>query len=241
MLVQFIGQQCSVLFPKQPSKAEKEVVNELLAECQQLQTQPPSAERDAKLDTIKNACHAMEQKSRTKGLRIDLSISDPETQKEMYVDTTCIHPTCQSRLPAEHKQLTNWLASNQQEPTPAPTSQAVLDQTAHKHSVHAKLVTIAAKQAADGKRPHPPKFFAATVSTYGEFGPDLLALQERLTAAYGRRLLREGPRDGGTQRQALTATFRNKFRFRVLIAVARGVAKMCNEVGLDKKSCKKYV
>ena len=116
---------------------------------------------------------------------------------------------------------------------------ALQDQTQSKHNQYAPLVTIAKKQAIDGKRLSEPRFVAAAMSTAGEMGLETIQLQEWLTASYARMLGTQPKRDDGIGTKKLTAVFRNKLRNRLAIAVARGQARMCLSAGLPASSCRK--
>ena len=101
------------------------------------------------------------------------------------------------------------------------------------------MVTIAKKQAIDGKRLSEPRFVAAAMSTAGEMGLETIQLPEWLTASYARMLGTQPKRDDGIGTKKLTAVFRNKLRNRLAIAVARGQARMCLNAGLPASSCRK--
>jgi len=92
----------------------------------------------------------------------------------------------------------------------------------------------------DGMRTHDPIFLAAAVSTFGESGVETVRLQELLTNAYSRKLVREGNWDDGFSIQALTVEFCNNFRDRINISVAKGLGIMINTCGLPVSSCRKY-
>lgn len=180
-------------------------------------------------------------KKDNKGLRIDLFIQDIETLEELWIDTTCIHPTCKTRLPRElaHtlKHL-NWKPSSDESRRPA--GQATSDQKKVKHDLYAPLIAIAAKQHMDGIRQSNPKFLAAVTTTLGELGEDTFTLQEWLTKAYRRKLLRSSDRSDGRSHSQLTAIYRNKLRLALQIATAKGQADMLNAAGLPRSCCKKH-
>jgi len=117
---------------------------------------------------------------------------------------------------------------------------AVQEQTKFKHSTYNPLLAIANHQATNGARAKSPTFIAAVVSTFGEFGLETIKLQEALTNAYARKLSREGNRQDGFSVQRLTAEYRNKFRNRLHIAVAKGIGRMINTCGLPVTLCRKY-
>ena len=200
--------------------------------------QPASELRDQKLAELTSFCNAARHRSENKALRVDVSLLDHDTGSEVYVDTTCIHPTCQSRLKKELSRITERLSDPLNPKLRA--GFAVEAQTEHKHKDYDPLVEVARKQLANGRRTSAPVFYATVVTTYGELGRETVMLQEWLTSAYGRRLDREGPRDDGTSRARLTAEFRNNFRVGMLTAVAKGLAAMLNSAGFPLAACKKY-
>jgi hypothetical protein len=108
-----------------------------------------------------------------------------------------------------------------------------------KRNKYAPLLAIAQKQFESGKRCNNPKFVAAAATTFGEFSPSFVSLQEWITRKYAEKLKRMGPRDDGLTKQRLTAVFRNDLRSSIQVAIARGVAKMILGAGLDRSACRK--
>ena len=98
---------------------------------------------------------------------------------------------------------------------------------------------IGRKQFQDGRRAQEPVFLAAVATTYGELGTDTVRLQEFIVAAYGRHIARQGDPEDGSKLQDRTSDFRQKFRQRIIMAVAKGLAHMLNQCGLPRQSCKK--
>ena len=82
---------------------------------------------------------------------------------------------------------------------------AVQSATKRKHTLYAPLMTLASKQAVDGRRKKAPRFFAAACSTLGEWGQDVFALPEWLVHAYALKLEEEGDQDDGSSIAKLTA------------------------------------
>ena len=120
-------------------------------------------------------------------------------------------------------------------------SKAIQDQTARKHITYAPLITLGEKQNIDDKRLGKPRFLTAAMSTSGEMGLETIQIQELLTASYARMLGTQPKRDDDIGIKKLTANYRNRFRNRVAIAVARGHAQMCIIAGIPAISCKKYI
>jgi hypothetical protein len=151
------------------------------------------------------------------------------------VDTTCIHPTCTSRLDKEVKRLEEQLETPPltAKGKPAPrTGQAVLDQTAHKIAYYQPLVTVAGGQVNSGHRLEVPEFLAAVVSTHGELGKQTQTLIERLTHSYSLKLEREGDRRDGADPAVLRARFRNRLRATLRVGAAKGLGRMLLASGL---------
>ena len=204
--------------------------------------------RASKMIALNNQCRMLHERHKTKGLRIDVQITDPYSGEQRWVDTTCIHPTCKTRISSEFKCTIQKLQAqekartdNVMDPMDRKQWYAVNAQTSRKHAVYAPLMTVALKQFADGRRSRKPIFLAAVVSSLGELGRESVQLQEFLTAAYGRKLARDGPRDDGQNPKVLTGRFRNKIRTRFIIAVAKGVAMQIWSTGLPASSCRKRI
>jgi hypothetical protein len=247
LLGQFSAQLCQTLFPKKPSKAIQVEIEKIKKELSATKALGPGPERTTREIALNNACRMMQAQHQTKGLRIDVQITDPHTQQEIWVDTTCIHPTCRTRIRSEMKFINSKIKDQelrrnggQSERNVGEVGQAVTDQTQNKHDVYGPLIDVAKKQTIDGMRTHDPIFLAAAVSTFGELGVETVRLQELLTSAYSRKLAREGNRDDGFSIQSLTAEFRNKFRDRIQVSVAKGLGRMINTCGLPALSCRKY-
>ena len=102
------------------------------------------------------------------------------------------------------------------------------------------LIAIAKKHVQDRRRHCEPKFFACVATTYCELGIETIQLQEHLTWKFGQKMAREGHRDDGKKLVTLTADYRNDFRVKMAMAVAKGQARMINTAGLPRGSCKKY-
>ena len=109
-----------------------------------------------------------------------------------------------------------------------------------KHKTYSPLITIAKKQVENGRRHCEPKFWACVATTHWELGLEAIKLQEYLTWNYGKKLAMEGHRDNGKKISTLTAQFRNDFRLKIVVAVAKGQARMLNTAGLPMGIFKKY-
>ena len=69
-------------------------------------------------------------------------------------------------------------------------------------------------------------------STLGELGKDMFTLQEKLCAAFRRKVEEEPVRGDGYGSKRLTAEFRSDFKAALFVAVATGTARMLREAGL---------
>lgn len=246
LMGQYTAEQCRALFPKKPSKIVAQEIKVMMDELDATKNMPPGPERVTKETIMRRKCVMMHQQYQTKGLRIDVQLEDPLTEQEMWVDTICIHPTCQTRIKAEFKHvkkiiLAETLARSERKinQLTKQSEKAVINQTNTKHCAYAPLMNVVRKQKLDGKRHNLPAFRAAVVSSLGEFGKELVMLQEWITSCYARKIVGEGHRDDGEKIEDLTAKFRRKFRTAIVVAVARGQARMLNTQGLPAGCIKK--
>jgi hypothetical protein len=101
LLGQFSADECRALFPKAPGKRSQEVIDRIMAERDDILTMLPGPDRDKKLKDISSTCRLLNRQHKTKGVRIDVAITAPDTNDALFVDTTCIHTSCKSRRGAE--------------------------------------------------------------------------------------------------------------------------------------------
>jgi len=247
LLGKFSAQRCQALLPKKPNKAIQAEIKKIHKEIEETKILNPGPVRTTREAALNSACQMMHKQHKTKGLRIDVQITDTHNQHEIWVDTTCIHSTCQSRIRQERKHIQEKIQTREAvrcgKPIDITVNEvgfAVREQTKAKHATYTPLMDIAKKQTMNGARTKKPIFMAVVLSTFGEFGLETVKLQEFLTSAYARKLAREGSRQDGLSTQTLTAQFRNKFRNRMQIAVAKGIGRMINTCGLPATMCKKH-
>ena len=191
-------------------------------------------------------CDLMHEQHNTKGLRVDIQIKDQSSNQEIWVDTTCIHPTCMSRIRAELKQVKEEIRFDEDQRRGINNHDRELkfegdasrDQTRFKHKTYSPLIPISKKQTNDGRRMKQPQFLAGVVTTYGELGLETIKLVEFLTWAYGKKKALEGHREDGIKLSTLTAHFRNDLRMKMMISVAKGLSRMLNTAGLPSGTCK---
>ena len=197
--------------------------------------------------TFGYTCKLFQKQYKSRGLRIDLQLIDHFTNQERWIDTTCIHPTCASRIKQElkHIKIKIHAKSKQREskridPNYIPREGYAADnQKNFKHKVYMQLINIARKQHQDGRRAKEPVFYAAVATTLGEIGEEFVKLQEFVCSAYGRHMIRQGDRDDRSTILECTTNFRRKFRERIIMAMAKGHARIVNECGLPMQCCKK--
>jgi hypothetical protein len=105
LLKQFSAVQCRALFPAKPSKLVQKEVRQLQENLKAIETMAPGHERTVKLNVLNGQCRMLYERHKTKGLRVDVQITDPHSGEERWVDTTCIHPTCKTRIKMEFKYI----------------------------------------------------------------------------------------------------------------------------------------
>ena len=102
-------------------------------------------------------------------------------------------------------------------------------------------MTIASKQFHELLRTTKPTFVAAVATTHGELSTDLIHLMEWIVAAYKSSLANAPPRADGRKPEQLSAIFRQHLRQKVLMAVAKGTARILRDAGLGKTATRKYM
>ena len=103
LLQQFSPDECRALFPKNASKEVIKEIEDIKKELAIVEQLPPGPEKMNRRLDISNTCKMMHKHHKTNGLRIDLEIIDPYTNEVRWIDATCIHPTCQTRIKASSK------------------------------------------------------------------------------------------------------------------------------------------
>ena len=91
----------------------KKEIDDLLSRREDIKKMKQGKERAKQEFTLEKMCDLMHDQYNTKGLRIDLQIEDPVSNQEIWVDVTCIHPTCKSRIKTELKQIKEEKQSNE--------------------------------------------------------------------------------------------------------------------------------
>ena len=105
LLKQCSPMECRAVFPKTSTKAMKAELMKLKEELKETEAKPPGTEQNVLRKVFENTCKLLQKQYQSKGLRIDLQLIDPFSLQERWIDTTCIHATCKSRLKNELKDI----------------------------------------------------------------------------------------------------------------------------------------
>ena len=195
-----------------------------------------TAQRSAAIEAVKLALRALPESTDLRGLRVDVAIHDPTSGADYWVDTSTVHTSSLTHLPAELNSLkarkqAALVAAQQHVPDllelqPSP---AVVKREQDKIAKYAILTTMAHKQVAEQKRQAPPVLFPFVLTDNGEFGPAADALQEVLVETYRKQPYHR--LDGVSAAQRVIA-FRQKFRNEVAMALAAGLGAMACNAGV---------
>ena len=172
------------------------------------------------------------------GLRIDICLENPDTGETKWVDTTVVHTTCASYENNElkavaKKNLSTAVANSHGIPdalqfAPSP---ALLDRETKKVEKYSRLIMVAKKQYADGKRFSLPTFAPFAVSDVGELSPAATDLQEWIVEQYRRKCAKDKARKDGCSTADLVRQFRHKFKVDIQFAIAAGLGAMIQAAG----------
>ncbi len=161
---------------------------------------------------------------------VNVAVSLENTGEVKWIDTSAVHTTCLTYQDAElravaKRDLSTAVAGEHaipdvlvQDPSPTLISREQL-----KNEKYARLVMVATKQHADGKRASLPKFSPFVVSDFGELAP---AVDQ-----YRVKLKKAGRRDDGCSSSELVRQFRHKFKVSVQLAIASGLGAMIQAAG----------
>ena len=159
------------------------------------------------------------------------------------MDTSVTHPSNQTNilkaLEDAKLRLRKQLGFDNEHQVPR-TTPALDRRVQTKNDTYATLMAIMEKQFSERRRSGKPKFVPAVATTHGELAPDLIQFMEWITAAYKATLKNAPPRADGRTPAGLAATFRQHLRQKVLMAVAKGTARILRDAGLSKIACRKY-
>ena len=126
----------------------------------------PGREREKQQVAVETMCDLMQKQHGTKGLRVDLQIKNPSSNQEIWVDVTCIHPTCKSRIGPELKKINEEIileddrrrGMNNYGQKMKSDGYAARQQTRCNHKTYGPLLSIAKKQVQDGRIHCEPEF-----------------------------------------------------------------------------------
>ena len=176
-----------------------------------------------------------------KGLRGDVLITCPFSERCMLVDATIVSSTVKSNSKAEllctERRLgvmQEALAEGKDKPLHCVPGKTVEQAHTDKITLYAPLLAVMLKQQAEGSRQTLPEIMPAAMSTLGEIGKGTLAVQEFILSIYKKSLDAAGPRDDGYSANQLTANFRANFRMGALASVAVGQTEMFAHAGLPR-------
>jgi hypothetical protein len=203
----------------------------------------PDSERDAALTKLSERIHTIStstirSRSATKAIRLDGLLRAPNGD-EIIFDVSCCHPTIKKYIRPEYRRVQLLQAATDSKDVKAlQTSIALqkLDNT--KHDKYALIRAILRKQKLDGARSTIPRYISVLSTTLGEWNDGTTFLQEWLTARYKEKLAREGERHDSADPDLLAGDFRYRFRLRVLIGIAAGLAEQLLAAGLPGSCCK---
>ena len=237
LLGQFSKEICNKLFPKNHSKTYRECFDQVFKAIEQAATSQTEHQRMRANEDLQAAVCKLESNRDGRGIRLDLSLKNPITSEEEWIDTTVIHSTADSYITKEFKhaqQMTlsrNFNQAGHHDVTQNSISPAV--SLAHKGKLqrYSALMKLASHQHRLGKRSTMPLLTPFVVSDVGEMNEEAIALQQRITAAYKRKLMQEGPRPDGQTINHLTSLFRAKLRVALQMAIVKGLGAMLRSGG----------
>jgi hypothetical protein len=174
----------------------------------------------------------------TKGLRIDVSIVNPLTGETVWGDVAAVHQSSPSYANIELKAIAArklctrvaelHLLPDALENEPSPT---MLRRELDKTEKYSRLILVAKKQQAQGKRISIPKFIPFVISDCGELSPQAYELQEWLVEQFRRKCAKAGHRADGCNAADLVRDYRHRLKLAVQVAVAAGLGAMINAAG----------
>jgi hypothetical protein len=169
---------------------------------------------------------------------VDVQLLDRDTDEELWLDVTVIHPMTGKNRKNEIKRTKQRLGSDSN--TRALLGYSLEQARSNKLGIYAPLMLVASKQQADGKRPHAPAFHPVALSTFGEVGPGATQVKEWLAKRYKRKLDAEGKRPDGAKTATLLNKFRADFSMMLAEAVAHRIGAMAIASGLPGSSTKAH-
>jgi hypothetical protein len=239
LLAQFPKADCRRVFPKNVSKAYKAGFEKLSQAADFIASVNCPLSLEEKQMLIQKKIDLLPfHDGDAAGLRIDLSLENPETGETKWVDATAVHTSCASYREKELKAVAKRKLSRTmgalrqcqdiliQDPSPT-----LIDREAQKVEKYSRLLMVAAKQHVEGKRISLPTFAPFAVSDFGELSPAATDLQDWIVEQYRRKLAQNPRRSDGCSTSDLVRQFRHKLKISVQLAIASGLGAMIQAAG----------
>ena len=239
LLGEFSKADCRRVFPKATSKAYKEAFEAVSKAVDRTSSIHCTLSTEEKQTLIQSKIDLLPlHQGKASGLRIDVSLENTETGELKWIDTSAVHTTCLTYQATELKaavkrNVSSALAEEHiisdllvHEPSPILVSRESL-----KSEKYSRLVMVATKQHADGRRASLPSFSPFIVSDLGELAPAATGLQEWIVEQYRLKLKKQGRRDDGCSTSDLVRKFRHKFKVGIQLAIASGLGAMIHSAG----------
>ena len=240
LLSQFSKQQCRALFPKRPSKKRSKDIARVLEALEEVRAMPEGSDREAKYREVLKQLNALNNNNKQeekKAVRLDIQLLHRDD--ELLVDGTLVHSMTKTGKQAEAKRTWERLLSDITAVRDKPAA-AIDSARTKKFTTYNPLLCIIKKQVLDKRRRKEPKFTPLAVTTFGEFGPGAVVVQEwlamRLKADLEATLQTVGQRPDGRTPAQLTGVFRARFRMALLMVAVRRAAACQQGSGLPS-SC----
>ena len=237
LLSEFSKTDCARIFPRKCSKSYKEAFETLTRVSLSLRDPSCTLTTEQKALILQHHVDALPllKKKDTSGLRIDLALVNPLTSETRWIDVTSVNTAGPSVISQElshllAKQSSALFTSNTFASTkPSPVLD---DRESLKAEKYARLITVANRQTAEGKRLCKPIFSPCAVSTTGELGAGANLLQEWIVNQYHAKCKRSAHRSDGLTVNELVRTFRHKFKLNLQFVIAVGMGNLILQAGL---------
>jgi hypothetical protein len=239
-------ENCRRIFPKKVTNAYKEGFDALSQASDFIASPECKWSQEEKAMHLQSKIDALPilADGDTKGLRIDVSIVNPEGETK-WVDVSVAHTSSPSYANTELKaiaarKLCNRVAElhllpDALENEPSPT---MMRREREKIEKYSRLILVAKKQVALGKRAKLslPRFTPFVISDCGELAPQAYELQEWLVEQFRKKCAAGGPRADGCDRGDLVRDYRHRLKVAVQVALAAGLGAMINVAGQPWRS-----
>jgi len=229
LLGEYDQEQCRSILPTKITEAYNQTFLALECAMEHIDRSEGSYtpdERKAVIDYYAKAMPPVDKRD-MKGLRVDLSLTDPTTGEEKWLDVSLVHTAAPTYAKAEAAfvalQQETLACVNPSAPSlPLPVSPALLQREQEKRKKYSRLTMIASRQFARGARLSKPTFAPVVISSVGDLAPDAVATLEWIVSKYKARRIAEHPRADGQTVKELTEDFRNRLYVHIMSLVAVG-------------------